>query len=606
MGGGEARGWCLVVVCPCAAQRGKTLRQRLEEDKAKWLANHKCITMGARYYADLKAQYAEASAVQSLEVADPLDNLCPQLDAAVQLARGAYCDKGKLCEWLDGSVRCSQREFVGICRLVHRLRPSQKGPQQSILLSFMRFVERLSLQERFPVEFRSIASVVDESLCCLYSSLRGGKVTPAEFWALHGRIASLVVSMEHVVKVVECQSRWRDVRDELASLCTGSRLGARMLSFAGALVLASEISRVVDEHIDGLKAGQTLSPSLVDEARAKVSKGVSRLPNIELLGKKREVMMRYRNTQFVMQVSTVSEEFDLKLSVVAKTVALQRGELPELWCESQLGSLDVPKVRAVAKDMLQDNRLAREKANQFLSSAGIDDVDKARQLIASKQGFLLNIDRTICVELAWMRHMLEKGGGERILDSCLSLLPTTATAGDFDIGGLISRVDALRQGPLFRVSSKGTQGQLGAFREFLEALRHGRRPPSSKGKGDAHGDFFCQVLARAQLLAEYGGGGGKADKRLRGRDAVLACYNHAMAKAAKGKELPTLDDISCAMTFGWVLDADQQAKLDELAAKIVKTSVGGAATIDVDDGDGKKERKQKKARKTEKLDDLFA
>jgi len=93
---------------------GRTLRQRLLEDKRKNRDAPKAHPMGHKYYRELREEYAShETAVKRLVVQDPSQVVnAGLLKAMIQVQQGKHANKGALVGWMSTCNSLNQKELT--------------------------------------------------------------------------------------------------------------------------------------------------------------------------------------------------------------------------------------------------------------------------------------------------------------------------------------------------------------------------------------------------------------------------------------------------------------------------------------------------------------
>lgn len=83
------------------------------------------------------------------QVRNEHDEVSDRLLKALSALRSGACNKAPMHEWLRCCVKVSQKEVVGVFRAMLGIRADRSPAALGLLLEFLRFIERLSLHQRF-------------------------------------------------------------------------------------------------------------------------------------------------------------------------------------------------------------------------------------------------------------------------------------------------------------------------------------------------------------------------------------------------------------------------------------------------------------------------
>lgn len=123
--------------------------------------------------------------------------------------------------------------------------------------------------------------------------------------------------------------------------------------------------------------------------------------------------LQYRGTPIELRVGSISGEADLRIASLVKGVAVQRRKLEPLWVEAELlgeASADPTGSQNVAHSLISAYRQPRASMSALFSDSGDLDASQVSKLLAAQEGWLLSMDRSLAVEIAFLSGMLGSGG----------------------------------------------------------------------------------------------------------------------------------------------------------------------------------------------------
>lgn len=315
--------------------------------------------------------------------------------------------------------------------------------------------------------------------------------------------------------------------------------------------------------------GAKLTSKRIAEAKAAATKALEAAEaSIQHMPAKRNATLIYRGARVDLAVATLSEELDLRIACLAKWAAREKGLIPPFLCEDSL----IPKnmkcpVPDVDQDILKAAKACRTHANKLMDQDAAADADQLKSLLQSRQGFLMQLDKTCIVEITWLLGLIGEGGETRLQEDTLKCLPGHDDSTEMTFAGSLQKLGTLQASPLYRFVSKGAQGQTSAVKEVLVSLTEGK-PPAISHAG-ALSPFMSQVMARLAYFAkEATGTGGK--NILFGRDAVALRIKQLDATLKKNPETLDLAKIGRAGMFAWLLDDAGRAVVASCTNSVVE------------------------------------
>eukprot|EP00971_Amphidinium_carterae_P342736 6482151-Amphidinium_carterae.1 len=125
---------------------GMSLRDRLLEDKRRWLDDQSAFRMGAKYYAELRRKYQGAVDVEALLKADTSLPRSDELHSALVAANSVPPQRKDWMNFMSTCTSLNQRELIAVLKMCWRLKPGSGAEQLQCVKSVMRCIIRLNLQ----------------------------------------------------------------------------------------------------------------------------------------------------------------------------------------------------------------------------------------------------------------------------------------------------------------------------------------------------------------------------------------------------------------------------------------------------------------------------
>ena len=490
------RGWSAVDV-DGTQKNGLTLRQKLSADKRKCRADPGSIVMGATYYADLRKQYGSAGhAVSQLKVKDESEDVNPTLIAALRAAKSTTGRKSELLAWLAVGTDCNQKELVGIARMVLEQRPLVSSAQCELVIQFMKFCVKGGHQAQEDI-MRLMHKQFDLTLCARHQSYRKEGFTTNCFVDLNSDILSLVIPNTGDVKaLMQAKSSWADLKPQLARVVDGAHLGAQMFGFARAHIVADEIQKTIEKHLEEWR-GKPLSAAAAAKVRTKCLDEISALQGLKLLPSKRIIAIVYRGIKIKLTIQTLFEEFEFRFMAKVKEWAVRLNFIDPLVCENSL--VTSPSTRdtpcSIDDELIKGPRAARAMANSFFETEGWCSGEAIKGVLEQKAPILIQIDKTFGIEIAFYEALVAEEGQRLLTEKSLACLPTERDNPGAEM--VLSRLTELRNSDVFRFCPRGTQGLVETVRELIAALAGGRSPVFPLGPKT---EFMQKVLAQMSFF----------------------------------------------------------------------------------------------------------
>ena len=142
---------------------GLTLPARIAQDFAK--AKEEKRRLSSVYWIKLRKMYGGGMENEGLTVTDKSLTICTQLWEALELATNTNTtlkSKSGLLKYFGSCNAVNQKEYVGVVRHMLECRPTTSTASVTFFLEYMKWVQRLTLSERFPEETKKVSSHMDQ------------------------------------------------------------------------------------------------------------------------------------------------------------------------------------------------------------------------------------------------------------------------------------------------------------------------------------------------------------------------------------------------------------------------------------------------------------
>lgn len=452
--------------------------------------------------------------------------------------------------------------------------------------------------------FSHLRCIFDETLALTYKDLKKAHVSLPSFWNIHCDNASLIVSSDDVQKLLKSTGSWGQLEGELTRVCA-TKLGKAMYEWANAKVVDDKVDKIMHALSDSLDDAPDLTVKVANDTCCGARQKIAEVPNLQLLGQRRNVGMRYRGRQCYRPVTTTEEEIQLRLSAAAKGRACQSGDLAEVTFEHDLVDGFRMKYDAVDLDLIKGAAEARAAANNFiyLESENADG-QLASKVLAIKEKTLSTMDRNIGVEIAFIQAMAGETGQAMLMQKVADTLPSADQPRTPQ--ETLTLLSALFSSSLFAFPSKQAQQGAALIRAAVTSIHMKRRPApldekcSSDVKKCYHRmSFYC----KHEVIGETGD-----NKVYYGKEAIDLIHAFVENKVASDDGI-ALADLAYGK-FHWLLSTDQAQQLKQWTRKLVPSWDGDLG--DGDTADNKDEMAKKKKQKIQEasveqaVDDAFA
>lgn len=292
---------------------------------------------------------------------------------------------------------------------------------------------------------------------------------------------------------------------------------------------------------------------------------------------RRVVQISYRDAPIDIRIGSVGEECDIRVVALLKARGVECGLLKRFWVESDL--LEAAKnaggnKKTVVKSLVSAMAVPRQRASALFEEQGEVDSSQVAQLLGQKESWMLSMDMSFLVEIAFLTSMLGTGG-ESILQRRImkATSDTSASTHSFTPQGAQQKLAALSDSKLAKFCSKSAQGQLQACRELLACLVQGRAPGVERAI--ASGGFLMPFIGLMGNFCRHQPkrvGDKPMPVMIFGREACHAKYD--LVNSAASLKKMTLKEIEPLHIYQWLLTPPQRADVEKWTTELLGSARG--------------------------------
>ena len=461
-----------VAAAPCGKMM--TLRQRLNIEVA--LGKIKNFTPS--YYSELRNTYRSRDSAHA--ALSPLNKelLCrPQLFKALTLACRHQADRSKLESWMLSAHEVEEHEVSAFFRYMIKLRCACKT-QLKVALNGLRFCARLNLDVKFKVKFGVIKHWVDEIVCAALRRSRAQKVPDDKFMKMNSGIIALILDLEKVATVANCEGDYASVRRELVALVGSSSFALDIYEGPLSKIMASSVKDIMSAAIDALfKEKCVVTETMMRDSINTSVASCEAIPGVSSLPRRREISIEYFNLRPTIYVESMLDEAIQRHYAVAKAIAVQKKQLPGFWGEMIACDLNtkLPYEADVHKDLLLCQEAARLACKEAFDDGCVTTGDGAQQILNANLTDYLLTDESFKLEAAVSKLVSSEGSETTLKDAILKCLPSATST--VDLSTATQHITLLTRGQLYNFSSRSAQGKVNDVLSICSHLLEENAPP---------------------------------------------------------------------------------------------------------------------------------
>ena len=433
---------------------GNTGRQVLLARKRLNRSDPKAFPMGKNFYCDFRLTFQNKNKPKDFLIKGDDDGSVstPLLEAMVVFKKTG--NRAPFASSLQFLSQVSRADVLGILRWGLDLKPCQNNNHMRFALDVVRCVQRLEWEKRFAYEVMVVQQWMDTTLCFLYSKTRGADAKPSAFIAVHSDVVYAVLPREDVAIVLAHKGSFGLIKHNLIATVQ-SKLGQLLFGACLHGVLSEVVRDMIDEPLTELLKKDKITVQSCREAQASVHDKIMAIGYMALLPDKRFVEMSYRGRPFTKPVKCLMEQVECTFAAALRGRATACGDLVPLFCEDDLADPAFEGVKGqIDRAVLAPWENARRQANSGLGQSK----DSATILAFLKQTAmsLVAVDRTIEVDMAFMKAMEGEAGTDAMQKKVTSMLPGPGRT--VDLAKTVAELRKFQKSDMCIFCGEGAQG----------------------------------------------------------------------------------------------------------------------------------------------------
>jgi hypothetical protein len=197
------------------------------------------------------------------------------------------------------------------------LRPNLSKLHCSSCVDVMQWIVRTKMAGLFPDEVGVAVAEYDACLTQTFVNMKREGVSMKSYWALFKDISVLAMPMAETQRLMDAKLHWMDVATELDLVTTSTTIGRTMFGFAHELVVAERMGVVMEKFSRTLVESEHLSSVQIANRTKVAHDELNAIQGIDVVPKKRVVIIMYRGVSVEVQIFSLSEELTLRAVAVA-------------------------------------------------------------------------------------------------------------------------------------------------------------------------------------------------------------------------------------------------------------------------------------------------
>ncbi|CAE8622777.1 unnamed protein product [Polarella glacialis] len=537
---------------------GQSLRQRLTEDRKKWMQDP-TFAMGKYYDMALREEYGDATPETMIKIVDQDE---PEDESLTKCLRKLFVhnrDLEPLSEYTQVCETINQKNVAAMFRAIMRVSPLCSIDNAALILDVLRMVSRLGLHTRFPGMFAVTKPHFDRA--CVKSLLRfkaNGQLGKT-WWDAHQDVAHLIVPADEVQAAFACKTAFVDIKDILIKIVGSSELGEKMFGRPLAICRDSDVAAIIQQSVAALGLA-AITKVAVDLARVKFigeCKDLGKEPSVNF-EKPKSMVVQYRGVATPVQARSFLQEWAIHVEALVRTVAVDLGQLPKLWREDDLVEKPRPQwAITIEASLIKDVSLARTTVIELLAS-DVATGETIRRLLKAKQALTKQIDRRFKIEDSFFENVVGEFAEVRLQRATLACLPDHSCQRAFSIEECLQKLNNMADSKLVQYCGSGPAATVTGVRTFVLAIRSGRAPAFPE-RSDT--DFLVKVKTALGELCVF-------QKPASSDGAQVSLIAGPAVKAHYMFVVEFKGSITCAhlkpmQQFAWMLLPDERAQTDK-------------------------------------------
>lgn len=560
---------------------GRSLREQVAFDKEQLHQGVRKEPMGKYYYEWLRTKFgAGADPTSKLRIKDPSlpedANLFDALRAIMQHCR----DYAPVNAFLDTSQALDQKNLCALLKCCLKVSPLTSMDSLTFVLNVMRFLSRHSYKATHPDEVACMRAHFDSALCRSLNLWRNNERPVSEWWAASKHFAKIVLDEAKVDNIIKTAALDL-ILDDLASVCesctTGSKMFSRAYCEAQFALVSSKLSSVL-QQLDSLTI---ITAEAINQNKALFSKEVQLVgKSIAEAFKPKDKHFRYLGVDFTMPVSSIIDEYELRVAAKLRSIAVSSGTLEPLWCELQLAG---PQTEArnvkVEYALVEQSAACRSACVDFMEGKDITG-ENIKSLFTNKFNFLRQMDKHFQVEMYYFLACVGERGNDRIKSGIQASLPAPSKPVSPRVA--LASLKALEDSKLFEFVGMGVRSILTSIRSMVESIANDRAPNFDTATDNA---FFKAVKNSLLLFLVVNRPASSAEATatpavsLTGTEALAYLFKEASDQRDAGTKIG-LEQLRPLQTFGWALSEPERCAVVDWVKVAVSASRSVSSAAD--------------------------
>lgn len=497
------------------------------------------------------------------------------LDAIKATVGGSHPNFGPLerqIEQIDWEPH--MRDAIGGCRVMLNQNYLGNDEHARVFEKMMEWILMKGLQEKYKTKLYCMKPSFDKYLHQKWESLKNTPKTQfSKFMSMFQHLLPLVASKEQydpVFAALEAESSLIDQEENMNVLMAESDTLKAMLLKSCRKLLLDKVRRVIARERDALKAKTgTLTAQMFAEAKQSVYTEIGKFSNLDEVEGKRTVVFCYREKVMLRVLAhSIAEEIDLVFMMLAKSEAVEYGELEELIGEHGfLGEPDPAKKTQPGQPKRIDPFVIR-KAIEMRSTAnqrkketeGIVNGTRMAQFVREIETCVLKTDSTMKGDLALFSDIQGETGAEMWRKKIASALSNSLLNQYYTINDSLSKLQDLKLEPLANFVHQDQTDELEIIIKALKCIQTGEAISVEKLQKNEYRMTLIPCLELYISRTENEDGSGT---RLLGRDALKKSLEELVQKNAN-KERFTKTDLFPFTAFAYLCDKEMSKSLKTL------------------------------------------
>lgn len=562
-------------MCDLHLVGGRSLRETITADKEALKFGTRTQPMGKYYYEELRSKFGASNDPASmLVIKDP--SLPEDADLVVALrAVMQHCrDYAPINAFLATAPKLDQKNLVALLKCCLKISPLTSMDSMTFVLNIMRFLSRHSYEQSHRDEVSAMKLHFDAALSRSLNVWRNNERPVSEWWAASRAFAKLVLNEGQVENILQTKSLGL-ILEDLSSVCDSCETGRKMFSRAHSEAQFALVDAKLVQVLRLLDGQTEVTTAVVNNNRAAFAKEVKALgKSVSEAFKPKDKQFQYLGVDFAMPVSSIIDEYELRLAAKLRSMALLAGTLEPLWCELQLaGEPSQAALTKVAPELVQASATCRNACRDFLDGKDVTG-EAIKELFSAKYTFLRQMDSAFQVEMHFFLACVGERGNERIKSDILAALPA--------IGKLVNPREALaslavlERSKLFEFAGMGVRSVLTSIKAMVENIANERSPNFDNTTDSAYFSSVKSALMLFLMVEPAAVEGGVPPPPIFGEEALKHLYQEVAKDKDDGRQV-ALPRLRPLQTFSWGLSAAERSKLVDWVKNIVSSSKCGTS-----------------------------